>query len=267
MFQHVANIISHMQHWAEGCPCHSLLAEGFVQRQRELAQRLFLDKEDGLMSCPLAGRRAPELACGVFSKFVDMAWHQGVCGIMPMLGGISPEERQKVLADFEGAQQHLMFSIESELACWRQTPLVFCGIGHANNELAKAAVAFGLTQWEGLNDEEKAAAHVVTIEFCSDTRLRQEIREWLSGRRERRDLPVLLEMASRLMLIPTNEMSVERLHSITHSFLKKHQHQWIICFIWPPRSRVHGRTLCRQRVDEASSHRLWKCVQLHQNMF
>ena len=163
MFQHVANIISHMQHWAEGCPCHSLLAEGFVQRQRELAQRLFLDKEDGVMSCPLAGRRAPELACGVFSKFVDMAWHQGVCGIMPMLGGISPEERQKVLTDFEGAQQHLMFSIESELACWRQTPLVFCGIGHANNELAKAAVAFGLSQWEGPNDEEKAAAHVVTI--------------------------------------------------------------------------------------------------------
>jgi len=185
-----------------------------------------------------------------------------------MLGGISPEERQKVLADFEGAQQHLMFSIESELACWRQTPLVFCGIGHANNELAKAAVAFGLTQWEGLNDEEKAAAHVVTIEFCSDTRLRQEVREWLSGRRERHDLPVLLEMASRLMLIPTNEMSVERLRSITHSFLNKnHQHQWIICFIWPPRSRVHGRTLCRQRVDEASSHRLWTCVQLHQNMF
>ena len=90
MFQHVADIISHMQHWAEGCPCHSLLAEGFAQRQRELAQRLFLDTEDGVMSCPLAGRRAPELACRVFSKFVEMTWQQGVVGIMPMLGGITP---------------------------------------------------------------------------------------------------------------------------------------------------------------------------------
>jgi len=126
-----------------------------------------------------------------------------------------------VLADFEGAQQHLMFSIESELACWRQTPLVFCGIGHASDELAKEAVAFGLSQWEALSDEDKAAAHIVTIEFCSDTILHREVLEWISGRRKRHQLPVLLEMAARLMLIPTNEMSVERLHSITHSFLKK----------------------------------------------
>jgi hypothetical protein len=221
MFQRIADIIAHMQHWAEGCPCHSLLTGTFAQRQHELSRRLFLDKKDGVLSCPLAGRRAPELACGVFSKFVEMAWHQELSGIMPMLGALTAEDRQKVLADFEGAQQLLMFAIETELACWRQTPLVFCGIGHANDQLAKDAVAFGLSQWETFSDEEKEAAHVVTIEFCTDTRLHTEVLMWLAGSHTRSELPVLSVMAAKLILIPTNEMSVERLHSITHATLKK----------------------------------------------
>eukprot|EP00969_Alexandrium_andersonii_P280095 12381908-Alexandrium_andersonii.AAC.1 len=57
----VADVLGHMEHWAESCPCHGHLPE---------ARRLALAKRWEVSSCPLATRRAPELATGAFRRFL-----------------------------------------------------------------------------------------------------------------------------------------------------------------------------------------------------
>ena len=67
--------------WCEGCQCHEhlhLQHNGFQSRKREIQLRLQSaiggDSQKCLPyppSCPLKGRRSPELACGAFERLLS----------------------------------------------------------------------------------------------------------------------------------------------------------------------------------------------------
>ncbi len=59
MICHLFGVVEHAMHWCEGCSCHrSFDADGAVDGER-------LDPDPlRQKSCPLAGRRTPEMAIG-----------------------------------------------------------------------------------------------------------------------------------------------------------------------------------------------------------
>ncbi len=61
--------------WAESCPCHSKWLRSSSRRQRERYMTAFINLP-GYTTCPLAGKRAPELAAGrlqdVFESMSDV---------------------------------------------------------------------------------------------------------------------------------------------------------------------------------------------------
>ncbi|CAE7285257.1 unnamed protein product [Symbiodinium pilosum] len=85
--------------------------------------------------------------------------------------------------------------------------------------MARAAAMSGYQQWLQMSDEVKAQAHALTRAFCNEGPLHDEVVDFISGT-PRQQLPLLMREAGRLLFVPVNEISVERLHAQTHKQLK-----------------------------------------------
>ena len=60
--------------WVQGCPCRSWTpAEALLQASKYLRQKMFFIASGLLpfMTCPLRGRRAPEMAAGKLLEFLE----------------------------------------------------------------------------------------------------------------------------------------------------------------------------------------------------
>ncbi|CAE7361460.1 unnamed protein product [Symbiodinium sp. CCMP2592] len=66
----------------------------------------------------------------------------------------------------------------------------------------------------------EARAHPLTKRFCEEGPLNSELLDFLNGR-DRSELALVMQEAGRLLLVPVNEISVERLHAQTRKQLKR----------------------------------------------
>ena len=62
MVEQITQTIEHLTFWAEGCQCHS--------------SHTARNKKNGELACPLAGRRAPELASGALHALLAELWKE-----------------------------------------------------------------------------------------------------------------------------------------------------------------------------------------------
>ena len=235
MFARIANVVAHMVNWLQSCPCHTLSETTWGARASEFARRLFMDRRESA-HCPLTGFRAAEVACGQFSAWVQAIADIELAEVSLGLEGCSASERAQVLGDLQAARQHVVFAVQAELACWEMTPRVFCGLSHFDETAARSAVSSGFRQWWAMPDDEKARAHPLTRRFCEEGPLNSELLDFLNGS-SRQQLPLLMQEAGRLLLVPVNEVSVERLHAQTHKQLKRSSHAGAVAISWAHRSK------------------------------
>ena len=235
MFGKIGNIVDHMMRWLQSCPCHDLRETGWGPRSHEFTKRLSMDAGSAVHQCPLTGFRAAEIACGKFSDWIAMVVDMELAEISLSLEGCSPAERASVLADCQAARQHIVFAVQAELCCWELTPRIFIGISHADETLARQVALSGLQQWWAMSDEDKACAHNLTKRFCQPGPLNSELLEFVAGR-PRCELARVMQEAGRLLLVPVNEISVERLHAQTHKQLKRASHAGAVAISWGQRS-------------------------------
>ena len=140
--------LSHVCKWAEGCHCHSFLAveqgnDGIKLGYSASAQLLFASRAASRLSdpahrpcdgkrygpCPMAGRRAPELALGgVTQAFRDFT-EESLIQVMQHSIGVDAEDLAVVMQDFPawpgphaaGSQDNIAFLGNPSLAdgrCW-----------------------------------------------------------------------------------------------------------------------------------------------------
>ena len=233
MFSKIANIVAHMINWLQTCPCHDLSSQGWGPRGHELAKRLQMPRQ--IVHCPMTSFRAAEIACGQFSRWIENMVGLELAEIGGSLQGCAPDERARILADCQAARQHVVFAAQAELTCWERTPRVFCGLSHATESMARAAAMSGYQQWLQMSDEVKAQAHALTRAFCNEGPLHDEVVDFISGT-PRQQLPLLMREAGRLLFVPVNEISVERLHAQTHKQLKHAPHAGGVAVSWAHRS-------------------------------
>ena len=129
----VGNTMLHLHHWAETCPCHEshklALKHGFIAN---------------LPTCPLLGRRAPEICCGDLEAMLEtlydtpLAQLASECFSQDRAGA---DEWNKIVADFQTIRLLFVQTIRLKTLPMRTLPRVLIGMAH--HDVVKARQACG----------------------------------------------------------------------------------------------------------------------------
>ena len=118
LFQVVRDIFE----WVESCPCHY---------KRDAPP----DIKKEWRSCPLRGRRLPEIACGELFQVVHELCLVNAAKLFTELPhALSEESRAACLLDFEHGRGHLAFQLTLKMSCFLEPPLLLLGTARHNPE-------------------------------------------------------------------------------------------------------------------------------------
>ena len=121
VFLEVARVQHEAVRFVTSCPCHYGLSRMGVDQA-------VLDKWD---SCPMRGRRCPEICGGdFFAMLQDMMQAGSVSLEMQLPRSLSQEETLKLLRDFQLSRQMLLTTYVVKLSFWSQAPFAVVGIAH-----------------------------------------------------------------------------------------------------------------------------------------
>lgn len=131
MVYSLVDTVSHSTHWVMGCPCHSSRAAvGNATARAALPQG---------RSCPMAGRRAPEVASGELLSILRETWRVRASALrMESRLVLLPEASlAKLVTDFGLGRQAFMFYVEVKLVAFQQLPLLLIGLGCVDPRTAR----------------------------------------------------------------------------------------------------------------------------------
>ena len=206
-----AEILDHMHAWMLGCACHP------PHVREELQTVLGRKALDAALQCPMRGRRGPDLAVGRHrAVFQQMAHEQEDILFMVHLAALSENDRRDLMLDFAAGRARLATELEVRLSVWDTLPLKLFALGYHDADVAREALVQCCVQFEELTEQEQQSeVHVLTTRLLSHNgEHRQQLVQFLQGQ----DLSQQLQcIADQMILTPTLEISVERLHA----FLKQ----------------------------------------------
>ena len=100
-----AEFLGSVSGWVQSCPCHPTA----------LCQALEI--MPAKLTCPMRGRRGPELACGQLSPFLNQLVDFSSAILQANLDGVSPVERAAVLADFDVGKAFMLAELALRTRC------------------------------------------------------------------------------------------------------------------------------------------------------
>ena len=147
----VTDILNSITSWAQGCACHG--------REVRLQLRPLLRGKDRL-SCPMRGRRAPEVAEGALHRFIDGLFHFNDSQILLVRSaGLDEEIKMRLILDWSAMKVHMRVQFDLKLSPWRQLPLSALALGHWDVSVAQRLMWECMGEWEHLDAEQQSAAH------------------------------------------------------------------------------------------------------------
>ena len=193
--------------WCMSCPCHRQETLKLI-KQRMRSQ--FPDAHDETSRCPLAGLRAPEVACGGLDRLVSQVADLEVGNFVHYhCGGLPQASRDRLVDSFERGKQIIELQLRFKLSAWKMLPLRVLGLGHFDLQKARRCMLRCLMQFSAATDEERAVMHDTTV--CLLQGLRRDLVRFIRGG----DLsPALQRFADAFTFVPILETSVERLHAM-----------------------------------------------------
>ena len=120
--------------WAEGCECH----QPFVEHLSEYMQRKLVKSHygAGLCTCPMRGKRAPELANGKEFSLLQVLWRECLAEFMAMPSYASSplleESMGDLVSDFERGRSPIEAILRLKLDFWQRLPWVMCGMASSD---------------------------------------------------------------------------------------------------------------------------------------
>ena len=126
--------------WASGCRCHEQWCAGRGVDARASIFEAHYGK--GASSCPMAGRRAPELAAGRVRDVITLL--ASSCIVAPcdeQAVYLSTEESTTLHHDLSLALDHIAWSMEAKLRFWRDCPWLLCGLAHHDPVIVQKTAA------------------------------------------------------------------------------------------------------------------------------
>ena len=168
---------------------------------------------DVVEQCPMRGRRGPDMATNQYRRvFTEHSQEHEDILFMVHLAGLSQEDQRDLMLDFAAGRARLSAELDIRLSVWNTLPLKLFGLAYHDTSVAREAVLNCLLQYEQLTEEEqRSSAHALTRFLLSkDGPHRADVMRWVQGQ----DMSETLRaVASQMLLSPTLEVSVERLHA------------------------------------------------------
>ena len=120
--------------WAERCPCHDMLQSKYngahvpiVVLRCEFGERAA--DMHGHVSCPMRGRRAPELAAGQLWRFLDAAWQSALSTLaVDCRQSLSAAQWSELFIEFARGKSHCSYILTMKLHNWTVLPWLLCGL-------------------------------------------------------------------------------------------------------------------------------------------
>ena len=234
MLLSLQDCIEGLQSWSEACPCHGFpVGQSRFLRGKDFSKALG-GKPCAFASCPMRGKRAPELACGALhALFKELAEETKKSWMTWRCDGLTAEETQLLLSDFSIGQERISTFLQLKLMFWRQLPWALAGILHHDSAIARDAAAQCLHQYD-MNPESIGAKHRLSRLYCAalaqqPDSLRDQLQSFVEGC-DLLTLQPLLKHLLPLKFIPCVERWVERQHSLVNTALagKRRKHATVV---------------------------------------
>ena len=136
MISRLGATLQAVSNWSERCPCH------------DASQSLSIYSGK---PCPMAGRRAPEMAAGELLKEVSNLCDETHANILlnPNMCACSLENQKCLIDDFSAARRHLLFGFGVKLHHWRELPWLLFGCAHFSPPVARECAREALQIFAG----------------------------------------------------------------------------------------------------------------------
>ena len=171
--------------------------------------------------CPLAGKRAPELATGALIKAFDgiAAEAQQIVLHKCATGQLSPEDVGMVVADFSLGLERQKHTILVKTSHWREFPWRLCSLSHWDMTIARKEAANAIIDFDA-TAQSQAAHHRITWSWLhADSAIREQIQSFSRGE-SLANLPLLEQRLAELALVPTAERRQEGDHGLIERYVK-----------------------------------------------
>lgn len=150
MILHLHEIANFISGWGSGCKCHEWLrphkgssTSVWDETLQDVIQSLQLPTDsDGMRyQCPLAGKRAPELASGVLVKALNDKIQEVYPKVLVESSAVGGTEQEHFLNDFNLGTGYIKLVVELKLGHWQDFPWVLCKLGLPGDDERKRAAA------------------------------------------------------------------------------------------------------------------------------
>ena len=224
MIVHASEVLQNIALWSESCPCHDDLvvrAHDSASRQRAFKEKI------GRPTCPMSTRRAPELACGALSVFMDTLFARNDADLLlqDVVRQAPNRVRTIVNSDFEKFRRHVLLTIDIKMAFWSQLPWILFGVAHHDVELARRAGERAIVLFDADNAGEFGAYHWLSLTACAPGSVgRGQLAQFCQGTASLSELPFLHQLASKLRFAMVSERWVEGRHALIKKTLAPCNH-------------------------------------------
>ena len=210
MIRSVARSIEACMAWVEACPCHHR-AGGQMSRHRRMAA---LKNRTGFEVCPMATRRAAEMADGQLTVVLRRSISTGLIGLLLEgdIVALSDAQRSVLIRDFNNARRHLRWTFQIKLGHWQQLPWILCGLSHHSSDIARQCGRRALQLYRTAPRDVRG--HPLVRQLCSRTSpLSQELQLFVDGDSELSAYPLLVPPVAKLKFITICKRWVEGQHA------------------------------------------------------
>ncbi|CAE7345990.1 unnamed protein product [Symbiodinium microadriaticum] len=205
----ITSMLDEITRWTQGCACHGRALRSHLEP---------LLRGQGPLSCPMRGRRAPEIAEGALGRLIDDLFRYNDSQLALMQAANLPDEdRTRLLLDWSAMKVHMRMQFSLKLSPWNHLPLSSLGLGHWDQSVAQRMLWDSLVEWENLSEEQRETSHPHSRRLFRD--LRTEVLAFIRSEPSDR-WPSLELLRARAAFTPVLEQSIERRHAILHQHLK-----------------------------------------------
>ena len=164
--------------------------------------------------CPMAGCRAPELACGKVSEMLEELQsfepHEVIVDCGPRLS--SKEDREQLLAEWQRGVAYISNDLSARLRYWQGLPWLLAGGAHPTASKARKALQEARAASDGLSESARSECHILVQKVFTVEPLCSDVAAFIDSDLPLSAFPNLFQFLAPLALAPTAERVIEATH-------------------------------------------------------
>ena len=211
--------LAHINNWMMACPCHP---------SQDICEKAGIVHERS--SCPMRGRRLPEVACHGLEKYIVSAGDIVSGEVAAALAGCPDSVYVEIMEQFRIGLRFITAEVRLRVQAHYDLPVKAFAIGHPESARARAGMAAAMAKFDrGMH----GADHQWCRHLFSNAGLRASVLAVIHGS-EWAEHPELLRERRKAFFASSSEVAVERDHAVVHQYIlgaHNHTEAYVSCML------------------------------------